>query len=52
MSLTEALEVAAAVRPRRTWFTHLCHDLGHVETEATLPENVRIAYDGLRLALG
>lgn len=52
MSLDEALEVAAAVRPRTTWFTHLCHDLGHAETEASLPLDVRIAYDGLRLALG
>ena len=52
MSVNEALEVATAVRPGRTWFTHLCHDLGHTETEAALPADVRIAYDGLRLALG
>ena len=52
MSLTEALEVAAAVRPRATWLTHLCHDLGHAETEATLPPGVRLAHDGLRLTLG
>ena len=51
MSLDEALEVSAAVRPRRTWLTHLCHDLGHVETEKTLPAGVRIAYDGLRINL-
>ena len=51
MSLGEALEVAADVRPRQTWLTHLCHDLGHVETEKTLPSSVRIAYDGLRIAL-
>lgn len=52
LSLGEALEVAADVRAERTWLTHLCHDLGHVETEKLLPANVRVAYDGLRLALG
>jgi phosphoribosyl 1,2-cyclic phosphate phosphodiesterase len=51
LSLEEALETAAAVRARRTWLTHLCHDLGHAETEKSLPENVRIAYDGFRLEL-
>lgn len=51
MSLDEALEAAAAVRAGRTWLTHLCHDLGHAETEQGLPENVRIAYDGLRISL-
>ncbi len=51
MSLGEALEVAAAVRPGQTLLTHLCHDLGHAETEKTLPAGVRIAYDGLKVAL-
>ena len=51
MSLDEALEVAAAVRPRLTYLTHLCHDLGHAETEKILPANVHVAYDGLKIAL-
>jgi phosphoribosyl 1,2-cyclic phosphate phosphodiesterase len=49
MNIAEALETAAAIRPRRTFFTHLCHDLAHAETEATLPEGVRIATDGMKL---
>ncbi len=51
MSLDEALEVAAAVRPGQTWLTHLCHDLGHAETEKILPAGVHVAYDGLKLSL-
>ena len=31
MSLTEALAVAAQVRPGRAYLTHLCHDLGHAK---------------------
>ena len=49
MSLDEALEAAAAVRAGQTYLTHLCHDLGHVETEKILPPNVHVAYDGLKL---
>ncbi len=51
MSLDEALEVSAALRPRATYLTHLCHDLGHAETEKILPGNVRVAYDGLKVVL-
>jgi phosphoribosyl 1,2-cyclic phosphate phosphodiesterase len=51
MNVAEALEVAAAARPGRTWFTHLSHDLGHAATEHALPHEVRLAFDGLRLSL-
>ncbi len=49
LSVGEALEVAARVQPRQTWFTHICHDLGHAEAESRLPAGTRIAYDGLKL---
>jgi len=49
MNLQEALETSEAIRPRRTLLTHLCHELGHAETEAMLPDSVRIAYDGMKL---
>lgn len=51
MNLDEALAVAAKVNARQTWLTHLCHDLGHAETERSLPNGVRIAYDGLKLEI-
>jgi len=49
MCVTEALAVAEKVQPEHTWFTHLCHDLGHAETEVLLPPNVRIAFDGMKI---
>jgi len=49
LSVNEALAIAAQVRPGATWFTHICHDLGHAATEAELPPGTRIAYDGLKL---
>jgi phosphoribosyl 1,2-cyclic phosphate phosphodiesterase len=46
-SLTEAVEAARRIAPRRTCFTHMCHDLAHAGTCARLPEGVELAYDGL-----
>lgn len=51
MTVSQALEVAERINPRRTYFTHLSHDLGHADTEKQLPENVRLAYDGLRISV-
>lgn len=51
MSVEMAKEAAARINPTRTYFTHMCHDLGHEETEQNLPENTRLAYDGLRIEI-
>ena len=48
-SLGEAVEVAARVGARRTYFTHMCHDLPHAATCEKLPAGVELAYDGLRV---
>ncbi len=48
-SLKEALAVAASLKPRRTYLTHLSHGFDHEATQAGLPEDVRLAYDGLSL---
>lgn len=48
-TLDEALTVADRVAADHTWFIHMAHDLGHADTDATLPEGVRLAYDGLVL---
>ncbi|HEX6212790.1 MAG TPA: MBL fold metallo-hydrolase [Methylomirabilota bacterium] len=47
LSVGQALDVAARVGAPRTLFTHICHDLGHAETTAALPQGVDLAYDGL-----
>lgn len=48
-TVSEAVEVAAAIGARRTYLTHICHDLAHKETCAALPAGVTLAYDGLSL---
>jgi phosphoribosyl 1,2-cyclic phosphate phosphodiesterase len=47
--VARALEYVVELRPRRAFLTHICHDLGHEATERRLPENVRLAYDGLEV---
>lgn len=48
-SLSEALAVAGRIGAARSYFTHMCHDLGHEATCARLPAGVTLAYDGLVL---
>ena len=50
-SVSEALDVSARLGAERTYFTHICHDLGHSETNAQLPAGVELAYDGLVLTI-
>jgi phosphoribosyl 1,2-cyclic phosphate phosphodiesterase len=50
-SISEALAVVSRLRPRTTYFTHICHDLPHAATCAALPEGVELAYDGLILEI-
>ncbi len=48
-SVSEALAASRRLGAERTYFTHICHDLGHAETNAHLPAGVELAYDGLVL---
>ncbi len=48
-SVEQALEASQKIGPRRTFFTHITHELGHVATNATLPAGVELAFDGLEL---
>jgi phosphoribosyl 1,2-cyclic phosphate phosphodiesterase len=48
-NVAQSLALVEELRPARAWFTHICHDLGHEATNTRLPENVRLAYDGLTI---
>jgi phosphoribosyl 1,2-cyclic phosphate phosphodiesterase len=48
-TVANSLTIVECLRPRRTFFTHMSHDLPHEVTNATLPHNVRLSYDGLKL---
>lgn len=51
-NLEEALAVVEKVKPERTYFTHISHAFGkYEELQNELPNNVFLAYDGLKLEL-
>jgi phosphoribosyl 1,2-cyclic phosphate phosphodiesterase len=48
-SVPQALELIAALRPRRTYLTHVSHALEHAVTNRRLGPGIELAYDGLSL---
>lgn len=49
-SLQEALDLIAELKPKRTYLTHISHQLGlHDEVSNELPPNVFLAYDTLQI---
>ncbi len=50
-SIAQAVDAARRIGARQTLFTHMCHDLGHAETNARLPRGMALAYDGLSVSL-
>lgn len=50
--LDEAIDIAKQLRPRRTLFTHMSHELDYEQTNAMLPAGMELAYDGQQIQLG
>jgi phosphoribosyl 1,2-cyclic phosphate phosphodiesterase len=48
-NVEQSLALVASLKPKKAWFTHICHDLGHAATNLNLPDGVQLAYDGLKL---
>lgn len=48
-NLDEAIEVAKHIKARKTYFTHIAHQIKHSECEPNLPDSIFLAYDGLEI---
>jgi len=48
-TVANSLRIVEELKPQRAFFTHICHDLPHAATNAMLPDNVRLSYDGMKL---
>ena len=46
-TLEQAVAWAQRIGARQTFFTHIAHDLGHAETNRSLPAGMALAHDGL-----
>jgi phosphoribosyl 1,2-cyclic phosphate phosphodiesterase len=51
-TVDRSTKTVETLTPRRAFFTHICHDLGHARAETMLPPNIRLAYDGLEITVG
>jgi phosphoribosyl 1,2-cyclic phosphate phosphodiesterase len=51
-NLEQAIGIMQQLGPEQGYFTHISHLLGrHAEVEKQLPENIRLAYDGLKITV-
>jgi len=48
-TVENSVRIAGQVKAKRVFFTHICHDLPHEETNAALPPHVRLSHDGMKL---
>jgi phosphoribosyl 1,2-cyclic phosphate phosphodiesterase len=51
LSVDQAIAIAQSMNIPQTLLTHLSHELGHAATEAVLPPEIKLAYDGLQMHL-
>ena len=49
LTIDQAVNIAQQVGANETYFVHMGHEIVHAQVEATLPEGVHLAYDGLTL---
>jgi phosphoribosyl 1,2-cyclic phosphate phosphodiesterase len=50
-TVEQALGWAQRIGARQTWLTHIAHELGHEQTNRTLPPGVALSHDGLTVAV-
>lgn len=51
-TLAEAVELIEELKPEKAYLTHISHNLGFArDVEPTLPENIHLAHDGLKVVL-
>jgi phosphoribosyl 1,2-cyclic phosphate phosphodiesterase len=50
LSLERALSYVEELKPRRTYFTHIAHDIKHARDSKLLPPGVEFGYDGLEIS--
>ncbi|HVG30238.1 MAG TPA: MBL fold metallo-hydrolase [Pyrinomonadaceae bacterium] len=51
LTLESALAYVGQLRPRRTYLTHITHDIKHARDSRLLPPGVEWAYDGLEIEI-
>ncbi|XAL99807.1 MBL fold metallo-hydrolase [Phycisphaeraceae bacterium D3-23] len=52
MTIDRAIEVCEQVGATRSFLTHMSHDVSHAAQQATMPQGVALAHDGLCVSVG
>ena len=52
LTIEGATEAARRIGAKRTYFTHMSHDVDYDEINPGLPAGVELAYDGLQFDFG
>ena len=50
-SIDQAIAAAKRIGVEKAYFTHIAHNLEHEQTNAELPANLQLAYDGLEVQI-
>jgi phosphoribosyl 1,2-cyclic phosphate phosphodiesterase len=50
-SVEQALSVVKQLKPQKTFFVHMCHDIEHETGNYKLPQDVKFAFDGLTIEI-
>ncbi len=50
-NITQAVEIAKELKPKRTFLTHIAHEIEHEKANSELPDGIKLAYDGLEIAV-
>lgn len=48
-TVDQAVETAQSIGATSTWFIHMAHEISHAEVDASLPDGMALAWDGLRV---
>ena len=51
LSVEDAIIFSKKIEAKKTYFTHIAHDMDHDKMEEILPDSFYLAYDGLELVL-
>mgnify|MGYP006283524089 CR=1 FL=1 len=51
MNIDEALSVIERLNLSRAYLTHISHEIEHIQVSKYLPDNVKLAYDGLKIEI-
>ena len=51
LTVEQAIKISKYLDPEKTFFTHTNYELEYEETNRTLPDNIEMAYDGLRFQI-